>query len=86
MKPELIAALKYAAACQHLTASNLADAYAIQTAAMADEMDRLRAALERLREYARHQGDCEQFNQGDITKLRCNCGYDELMKELEETK
>ncbi len=69
MKPELIAALKYAAACQHLTASNLAGAYEIQTAAMADEMDRLRATISRLESEKANlkallKDICDEWNEG----------------------
>ncbi len=48
--------------------------------AMASE---LATENERLREYARHDPSCKSW--GRIPCV-CDCGYDELMKELEETK
>jgi hypothetical protein len=47
----------------------------------------LRAAISRLRDallrYADHKEDCAAIDRG---LSNCDCGYDELMKELEETK
>ena len=41
------------------------------------------AAIERMREYAEHDAECQGQPGYDIP---CSCGYDELMKELEESK
>ena len=41
------------------------------------------AAIERMREYAEHDAECQGQPGYDIP---CSCGYDELMKGLEETK
>lgn len=41
------------------------------------------AAIERMREYAEHDAECQGQPGHDIP---CSCGYDELMKELEESK
>ena len=44
------------------------------------------ATIERLREYARHTPACYWWS-GTINQPHpCDCGYDELMKELEESK
>jgi hypothetical protein len=50
-------------------------------------MEELRSTISRLREYARHKSACPAPLQ-DFCKepLPCDCGYDELMKELEESK
>ena len=55
----------------------------------ADEIERLRAAISRLREYAEHTTGCDSWAwPGGMKKphAKCDCGYDELMKELEESK
>ncbi len=53
--------------------------------AAAEEIDRLRATLERLREYAGHKEDCmARWPQSKYPT--CDCGYDELRKEMEGTK
>lgn len=49
----------------------------------ADEIDRLRAAISRLREYAWHKASCSRFP--DLP-FDCDCGYDTLLAALEETK
>ena len=63
----------------------------------ADEIERLRHDIERhiamaselatenerLREYARHDPSCKSWGR---IPCPCDCGYDELMKELEESK
>ena len=41
------------------------------------------ALVSRLREYAWHKASCSRFP--DLP-FDCDCGYDELMKELEESK
>ena len=41
------------------------------------------AAIEKLREYAEHDAECRGQPGYDIP---CSCGYDELMKDLEESK
>jgi len=44
------------------------------------------ATIERLREYARHEDECA-FMSGWTNEVHpCDCGYDELMKELEEAR
>ena len=44
------------------------------------------ATIERLREYARHTPACYWWS-GTINQPHpCDCGYDELMAELEESK
>ena len=44
------------------------------------------AAIGKLREYARHKPGC-YWRTGSIKQPQpCDCGYAELMKELEETK
>ncbi|MBP9032541.1 MAG: hypothetical protein KBG29_01520 [Pseudomonadales bacterium] len=51
-----------------------------------EEMERMRATIERLREYARHTPACYWWS-GTINQPHpCDCGYDELMAELEESK
>ncbi len=47
------------------------------------EIESLRATIERLREYARHDPSCKSWGR---IPCPCDCGYDELMKELEESK
>ncbi len=55
--------------------------------ASGDERDELRATISRLRDalsrYAYHEEDCAAVDRG---LSNCDCGYDELMAELEETK
>ena len=46
-----------------------------------EKIDQLQAAISRLREYARHKPSCCWWRGPS-----CDCGYDELMAELEETK
>lgn len=47
----------------------------------------LRATISRLREYADHKITCGTLSADYfIEKQGCDCGYDELMAELEETK
>lgn len=53
---------------------------------LADEIDRLRATISRLQEYARHQPGCYWWQGPSIVPTPCDCGYDDLMKELEESK
>ena len=50
----------------------------------ADEIDRLRATVERLLRYAYHEEECRvmKWNGGIV----CDCGYEELMEKLEESK
>ena len=54
------------------------------------QTEQLRATISRLREYAGHHANCgEKFiwadnPQHDITNAPCDCGYDELMKELDD--
>jgi hypothetical protein len=44
------------------------------------------ATIERLREYARHTPACYWWS-GTLNQPHpCDCGYDEFMKEVEETK
>ena len=51
------------------------------------ENTRLLATLSRLREYADHKITCGTLSADYfIEKQGCDCGYDELMAELEETK
>lgn len=50
--------------------------------AAAEEIDRLRATLERLREYAGHKSDCERGWEVRWDKQPCTCGYDELTAAL----
>jgi len=46
------------------------------------EIESLRATISRLREYARHDTRCERHRwQGDLRR-KCDCGYDELIKEI----
>ena len=49
-----------------------------------DQNKYLESTISRLREYARHNTRCEK--QRFHGARRCDCGYDELMAELEETK
>ncbi len=49
----------------------------------AREIVKLRATISRLREYARHDPSCKSWGR---IPCPCDCGYDELMKELEESK
>lgn len=44
----------------------------------------LRTTISRLREYATHMSWCDVVTW--INDRNCDCGYDELMKELEESK
>lgn len=44
------------------------------------EITRMRATISRLREYARHKPSCWWWRGPN-----CDCGYDELRKELEES-
>ena len=44
------------------------------------EIESLRTTISRLREYARHNTRCEKVRFHGAR--RCDCGYDELMKEL----
>ena len=55
---------------------------------LADEIDRLRATISRLREYAKHRYTCHigHYNPRTGGDHPCNCGYNELLAELEETK
>ena len=48
--------------------------------AAADEIDRLRATVERLLRYAYHEEECQvmKWNGGIV----CDCGYDELTAAL----
>ena len=48
------------------------------------EIESLRATISRLREYATHMSWCDVVTW--INDRNCDCGYDELMKELEESK
>lgn len=50
-----------------------------------EENERLLAVIERLREYAGHRTTCaaKYLHAGN---RRCDCGYDALMAELEESK
>ena len=50
--------------------------------------DSQRATISRLREYARHKRGCDSRFSYDTEpgSLPCDCGYDKLMKELEESK
>lgn len=51
------------------------------------ELVQLRSTISRLREYADHKITCGTLSADYfIEKQGCDCGYDELMKELEETK
>lgn len=52
------------------------------------ENTRLLATISRLREYARHKRGCDSRFSYDTEpgSLPCDCGYDKLMKELEESK
>ena len=52
------------------------------------EISELRAAIERLREEAKHGYFCQsgQYNSWTGQNHPCNCGYDALMADLEETK
>ena len=62
---------------------------AMQEAIGADENEVLRATISRLRVYAEHTTGCDSWAwPGGMKKphAKCDCGYDELMKELEETK
>ena len=43
----------------------------------------LESTISRLREYARHDPSCKSWGR---IPCPCDCGYDELMKELEESK
>ena len=43
------------------------------------------ATIERLREYARHTKECHAFDFLYGGEPYCDCGYDELRKELEES-
>ena len=53
----------------------------------ADEIEALRSTISRLREYADHKITCgTQSADYVIEKQGCDCGYDELMKGLEESK
>jgi len=54
--------------------------------ALREEIYTLRATIERLREYARHKPSCYWWQGSSIAPKPCDCGYDELMKELEGTK
>ena len=51
--------------------------------AMASE---LATENERLREYARHKPICYWWQGPKASPTPCDCGYDALMAELEETK
>ena len=55
--------------------------------AIADR-DNANAAISRLREYANHRSNCSfhLWDSDAMTFMPCDCGYDELMKELEESK
>ena len=52
------------------------------------ERDRLRSTISRLREYAWHKlGSDSRFSYDtEPGSLPCDCGYDELLAALEETK
>ena len=51
-----------------------------------DQNKYLESTIARLREYARHKPACYWWS-GTIPQPHpCDCGYDELMKELEESK
>ena len=55
----------------------------------ADENEVLRATISRLRVYAEHTTGCDSWAwPGGMKKphAKCDCGYDELMAELEEGK
>ena len=53
----------------------------------ADEIEALPSTISRLREYADHKITCGTLSADYfIEKQGCDCGYDELMAELEETK
>ena len=53
-----------------------------------DKIARLETTISRLREYAGHKQTCGALQWNYITSefAPCDCGYDELMKEMEETK
>ena len=44
------------------------------------------AAIGKLREYARHKPICYWWQGPKASPTPCDCAYDELMKELEESK
>ena len=52
-----------------------------------DEIEALKATISRLRDallrYAYHEEECAAIDRG---LSNCDCGYDELMNELEESK
>lgn len=51
------------------------------------EVESLRSTISRLREYADHKITCGTLSADYfIEKQGCDCGYDELMAELEESK
>lgn len=55
--------------------------------ALREEIYALHATIERLRQYAVHQGTCASRPAWYTGKQPpCDCGYDELMAELEEGK
>ncbi len=54
----------------------------------ADENEVLRATISSLREYIQHKPECQTRPENPWPNglPTCDCGYDELMAELEETK
>lgn len=53
------------------------------------DMEELRATISRLRVYAEHTTGCDSWAwPGGMKKphAKCDCGYDELIAALEETK
>ena len=83
MSDMLEAALQYGAACKRLVNCKLENANEQITAALFDEIKRLRAESERLREYAGHKPGCIWW-EVPFNKKACDCGYDTLMKEIGE--
>ena len=60
-----------------------------QCCAAANEIESLRATISRLREYAEHTTGCDSWAwPGGMKKphAKCDCGYDALIAELEESK
>ena len=57
----------------------------LRYSALVAENERLNATISRLLRYAYHEEECAVMTCcGDLQP--CDCGYDELIKELEETK
>ena len=52
------------------------------------QIESLRATISRLREYANHRSNCSfhLWDSDAMTFLPCDCGYDDLMEELEDGK